>query len=101
VHREDYARAGLAMLPVVDPSGQRTFRMALIWSLWLLPISLMPCWLGLAGRLHLLSAVVCGMVFLIFNLRLAAAPSISRARAMFFASLVYLPVVLGTMLVRR
>lgn len=101
LYREDYARGGLKMLPVVDPSGERTFRQILIGCLLLLPIGLAASALGLAGWVCFAVALLCGLGFLGLGIRLVAAPTARNARILFFASLVYLPLVLAALLVRH
>ncbi|MEM9019059.1 MAG: heme o synthase [Planctomycetota bacterium] len=101
LYREDYARADLAMLPVIDPSGVRTFRQTLIGCLLLLPVGLLPSSMGIAGRAYFAVAAVCGLGFLAFAVALVLRPTRGHARRLFFASLVYLPVVLIAMMVDR
>ncbi len=101
LYRDDFAKAGFPMLPVIDPSGSYTFRQILIGSLLLLPLGLTPTLFGISGLVYFATAFACGMLMLGYSLALAAEPSRSRARALFFASLVYLPVVLVVMLVDR
>ena len=64
MYRDDYARAGFKMLPVLDPDGRRTGRQALIHTLFLLPASLAPFWFGLAGPIYFSGALVLGLVFI-------------------------------------
>ncbi len=99
LYREDYARAGFPMLPVLDPSGQRTFRQVLIGCLTLVPLGLLPTMLGISGLLYFFTALACGLGFLAFGVALVLRPGRTQARWLFFASLVYLPVVLAVMLV--
>lgn len=101
LYKEDFARAGFPMLPVIDPSGSQTFRQILIGSLLLLPLGLTPTLFGISGLIYFVTAFACGLLMLSFSLWLAAEPSRSRARSLFFVSLIYLPVVLIVMLVDR
>lgn len=101
LYREDYARANMPMLPVVDPSGASTFRQMLIGCLALLPLGLLPTVLGLCGITYFIGALLAGLVFLAFGFSLMAGRTAKHARAMFFASLVYLPVVLALMVIDR
>ena len=101
LYRDDYARGGFPMLPVLDPTGGSTFRQMVLGCAALLPVGLMPTMLGMAGPAYFYVALGCGMAFLAFALALVARPSKARARAMFFASLVYLPVVLAMMVIDR
>lgn len=101
LYREDYAKAKLAMLPVIDPSGERTFRQILIGCLLLLPIGLLPTATGMSGKIAFVTALVCGLAFLALGVKLVAAPTARNARILFYASLVYLPLVLAAMMFKR
>jgi heme o synthase len=101
LYRDDFAKAGFPMLPVIDPTGSYTFRQILIGSLLLLPLGLTPTLFGISGLVYFVTAFICGMLMLGASLSLAAEPTRGRARGLFFASLVYLPVVLVVMLVDR
>jgi protoheme IX farnesyltransferase len=101
LYRDDFEKAGFPMLPVIDPSGTQTFRQILIGSLLLLPLGLTPTLFGISGLVYFATAFACGMLMLGYSLALSAEPTRARARALFFASLVYLPVVLVVMLVDR
>lgn len=97
LYRDDYARAGFRMLPVVDPEGCRTGRQAVSYTLGLLPISLFPVVCGLAGSVYLLGALVFGAIFLACALRFSRDLTRLRARQLFYISILYLPLVLGLM----
>ena len=101
LYREDYARAGLAMLPVHDPAGGATFRQILLTCLALLPLGLLPGALGVAGEASFVGSLVAGLVFLAFGVRLARSGSNADARLLFLVSLVYLPLVLALMVLDR
>ena len=101
MYREDYARGGIAMLPVVEPSGESTGRQIVIFSAALLPISLLPSLLGVTGRLYLFGALILGLAFLYFGARAAMAKSTIEARRLLQASVVYLPLVYGLMLIDK
>jgi len=101
LYREDYARANLAMLPVIDPTGLRTFRQTLIGCLLLLPLGILPTAMGVAGVWYFGAAMLCGLGFLAFGVLLVSRPTRENARRLFLASLVYLPVVLTVMLIDR
>jgi protoheme IX farnesyltransferase len=90
--RQDYARAGFRVLPVLDPDGASTGRHASLYSLALIPVSLLPAVTGLAGPVYFAGALLLGGGMLALSLRLAALPSdIARARSLFRFSLIYLP----------
>jgi protoheme IX farnesyltransferase len=101
IYREDYARAGFKMLPVIDPEGHRTGRQAVSHTLGLLPISLGPFVLGLTGPVYLAGATVLGLVFLWFAIQFARELSTARARQLFFVSILYLPLLLAVMVLDK
>jgi len=95
LHREDYARAGVRLLPVIDAQGRATERQILGGTLALLAVSLLPTLIGLAGGLYFTGALVLGASFVVLGAQQALAPSLSRARRVLLASLLYLPVLLA------
>ena len=95
IYREEYAKAGFAMLPVQDPDGARTGRQAVCHTLGLLPLSLCPFLLRLAGPIYLAGALVLGVAFLWFAIQFARQMTVLRARQLFFASILYLPLLMG------
>jgi len=99
LYRDDYARAGLQMLPVVDATGQSTFRQILISASLLLIVGVLPTPLGVAGWWYFAAAAIAGVSFLLLGLRLKTRPSAARARALFVASLIYLPLVMTMMVI--
>jgi len=90
IYREDYARGGLPMLPVLDPEGKVTGRQAVANSLALLLVSLTPRAAGLAGNVYLVGAVVLGMAFTAVAFRAAIERTAPAARRLFVTSIVYL-----------
>jgi protoheme IX farnesyltransferase len=102
LYREDYARADLKMLPVLDGvDGRRTFTQIFWGCLILLPLGLLPTLLGVSGWLYFAAALGCGLAFLGFGINLIRRRTRPAARRLFFASLAYLPVVLIFMLIDR
>jgi protoheme IX farnesyltransferase len=101
LYKEDYARAGMPMLPVIDPDGSSTFRQMLITCMALVPLGMLPTILGVSGRIYFIGALIAGLGFLGFGIALVRGRTRAHARAMFFASLVYLPVVLGLMMANQ
>lgn len=99
MYREDYSRAGIQMLPVVEPDGASTSRQILIYAGLLIPISLMPSWLGMAGALYLVGALALGLMFLYSGVRVAFNRTRPRARQVLLASVLYLPVLYALMVV--
>ncbi|MCZ6480460.1 MAG: heme o synthase [candidate division NC10 bacterium] len=97
LYRDDYARAGIRVLPVVEPDGGSTGRQIVSNCLALLAVGLLPTLIGLAGPVYFVGAIVLGLMFLGCGILLAISPSEASARLLLFASLVYLPAQLGLM----
>jgi protoheme IX farnesyltransferase len=94
MYRKDYARAGYKVLTAIDDGGVQTSRQILLYCAALIPSSLTLALLGKTGSLYGIAAVVLGIVFLVYGLHLYYARTNNAARKVFFASLVYLPVLL-------
>ena len=101
LYRDDYARAGIRMLPVVEPDGRSTARHILIASLLLIPVSLLPVAFSMAARWYMIAALLLGLGFLRAGWRLASDRTPARARAVLMASVVYLPLLYGFLLLAR
>lgn len=101
MYREDYARGGFPMLPVIDPDGSRTGRQIVKYGLALVPISLLPTVIGISGGFYFIGALVLSVVFLGYGVRTALRPSTARAKQLLLASLVYLPVLMGLMMIDK
>ncbi len=101
MYRDDYARAGIRMLPVVEPDGESTARRIVLASVALIPVSLLPGLTPMAGRLYFFGALMLGSGFLYYGLRVARKRTIARARGVLLASVIYLPILYGLMLVDR
>jgi protoheme IX farnesyltransferase len=99
IYRDDYARAGLRMLPVGDRGGGMTGRQMVNYSFVLIPVSLAPVFLGRAGPVYLAGALLLGGYFFASTLAFLRASSVARARRVLRASLVYLPALLALLLV--
>ncbi|HEX9941090.1 MAG TPA: heme o synthase [Thermoanaerobaculia bacterium] len=99
--REDYARGGFPMLPVLDPEGVRTGRQAVLYGAALVPISLLPSLLGLMGAVYFFGAFAFGLAYLGFSFAFAQARSNPGARRLMLASLLYFPALLLIMLLDR
>ena len=93
--REDYARAGFVMLPHLDETGAVTGRQAMNYSFALLLVSLVPGLLGMAGPVYFVGAFVRGVGMIVYALRMQLAPGRQHARQLFFASIIYLPLLLA------
>jgi protoheme IX farnesyltransferase len=98
LYREDYRLGGFKMLPVDDPGLRRTSRQMVLYSAALLPVSLMPVMAQAAGRVYTVSAVVLGIMFFAFAVSCATRGTRSEARKLFFASIIYLPVLLAILM---
>jgi protoheme IX farnesyltransferase len=101
MYKEDYARAGIRMLPVVDPDCRSTARQIVLYGIALIPVSLAPVLLGMSGRLYLAGALALGLWFLYSGVRVAVERTIARARAVLMTSVYYLPLIYGLMLLDR
>jgi heme o synthase len=101
IYRDDYARAGFPMLPVIEPDGRSTGRQAVVYTAGLLPLSLAPTLAGMAGAVYFASALVLTLLFLGLAIQFAQTRSIPAARRLFFASILYLPVLWVLMIVGR
>ncbi len=97
MYREDYARAGIRMLPVVEPDGKSTAREIVLYTLALLPVSFLPTFIGLAGKIYLAGAIFLGVSFLYFAIRCAREKTRLQARYLLQASVFYLPLLFGLM----
>jgi protoheme IX farnesyltransferase len=101
MYKEDYARAGIRMLPVVEPDGKSTARRILLYSIALIPISLMPKFFAMAGDVYLYGAIAMGLAFAYYGLRIRWDRTRQQARRVLLASVVYLPVLFSLMLIDR
>ena len=101
MYREDYARAGLRMPSVGDPDGARTFRHASVHSALLVPLSLAPTMLGLAGVVYLAGAAAVSAWLLHAAIEAMRTRSPAAARRLFIASLIYLPILLVLLIADR
>ena len=101
MYRDEYAKAGFKMLPVVDPQGQSTGRQAVCHTLGLLPISLCPFVFKLTGPVYLAGALVLGLTFLWFAIQFSRLLTLPRARQLFFISILYLPLLLIVMVLDK
>jgi protoheme IX farnesyltransferase len=95
LYREDYARAGVRVLPVVDEHGASTERQIMSGAVGLLGVSLLPTLIGLAGGIYFTGAFLLGLAFIAAGLMQARRPSTASARWVLFASLLFLPVLLA------
>jgi protoheme IX farnesyltransferase len=101
IHREDYARAGFPMLPVIEPDGRSTARQSMIYAAALLPVSLAPTLVGMAGSLYFAGALVLSLLFVALAVRFGLSRSVPDARRLFFGSITYLPLLWVLMIANR
>jgi protoheme IX farnesyltransferase len=101
MYREDYARAGMMMLPSRDIAGRSTFVQVLVFSVALIPLSLLPSFLGMTGKLYALFAILLGLGLLYFAGQAFQLRSRQAAKLLLHASVVYLPLLYAIMVVDR
>ncbi|MEX0747400.1 MAG: heme o synthase [Rhodothermales bacterium] len=101
MYRKDYERGGHIMLPVADPSGTSTVKQTLFFSLLLLPVSLGPIFLGLAGWIYGISVLVAGVWFVNVAVRFFRSYSVQDARLVLKASIVYIPLLVLALVADR
>lgn len=101
MYREDYGRAGICMLPVVEPDGRVTGQQIIAYTVMLVPVSLLPTLLGVAGKVYFVAALVLGLLFLASGIRAALSKSNQHARQLLMASVFYLPLLFGVMVLNR
>lgn len=99
--RDEYGEVGFPMLPVIDADGRRTGRQMILYSLALLPVSLMPTQLGLTGKAYLVGAALLGVLLLAFSIDFARSRNRAAARRLMRFSIVYLPAILIVMVLDR
>lgn len=97
LYREEYAKAGFVMLPVRDPDGVRTGRQAISHTLGLIPVSICPALFGMSGVIYFFGALLLGLAFLWCAIQFSGELTRARAQQLFFASILYLPLLLGLM----
>jgi protoheme IX farnesyltransferase len=97
MYREEYAKAGFVMLPVRDPEGVRTGRQAISHTLGLIPVSVCPALFGMSGVVYFFGALLLGLAFFWCAIQFSRELTRARARQLFFASILYLPLLLGLM----
>ena len=101
MYRDDYARAGFPMLPVIEPDGRSTARQSVLYTAALLPLSLAPTLIGIATPTYFVAALLLTLGFLVLTLQFAKTRSVGDARRVFFGSIVYLPILWVLMIAGR
>ena len=101
MYKEQYAKAGILMLPVIDHSGRLTARQIVLFSIMMVPISLAPFFLGFAGWIYLVAATVLGVWFLAESIRTARVRTPEMARRLMLVSVLYLPIVFAVLVLDK
>ncbi len=101
MYKDDYTAGGFKMLPCVDPDLRATGRQMIVYQLALIPMTLMPFGLQMAGVGYLAAAVVLGGVFLAYGVLAATRRTREDARKLFFVSIIYLPLLLGALMIDK
>jgi heme o synthase len=101
MYRDDYARAGIPLLPVLEPDGRRTGQQALLYAAALWPVSLLPVITGLAGLPYSIVATILGFLYIGLSVRFAQERSQATARRLFLFSILYLALLLGALVANR
>ncbi|HZL79403.1 MAG TPA: heme o synthase [Candidatus Limnocylindrales bacterium] len=94
MYRDEYAKAGFIMLPNVDADGSRTGQQAVVNTVALVAASLCPFFFKMAGTTYLVAAIILGAGFLFYAVQFSRQLTIVRARQLFLASIIYLPLLL-------
>lgn len=101
LYKEDYARGGFPMLPVVDITGARTSRHIILETLALIAVSILPALLGFFSMVYLAGALALGAFFFVMGVRLVMNQNTLWARRLLLASVIYLPLLLGLMMIDK
>jgi protoheme IX farnesyltransferase len=101
MYREDFKRAEFLFLPVLDPLGDRTTRHMIAFIALLIPVSVTPTWIGLAGFSYVPGSVILGIGFLMLAVRFAIARTVTNARWLFIGSIIYLPLLFGLLILTQ
>jgi protoheme IX farnesyltransferase len=101
MYRDDYGTAGFPLLPVLEPDGRRTGRQAVIYAAALVPLGVLPTFAGVAGWPYFWVSLALGTALLALSARFAAMRSDASARALFYGSIIYLPLVWAVMILDR
>jgi protoheme IX farnesyltransferase len=92
MYRDEYARAGMPLLPVIEPDGRSTGRQAVLYTAALIPLSMMPTGVGLATVWYLVGAIALGAILMVLSLEFSVKRDMPTARRLFFGSILYLPI---------
>jgi protoheme IX farnesyltransferase len=92
MYRDEYARAGMPLLPVIEPDGRSTGRQAVLYTAALIPLSMMPTGVGLASVWYLAGALTLGAILMVMSLEFSLKRDTATAKRLFFGSIIYLPI---------
>jgi protoheme IX farnesyltransferase len=92
MYRDEYARAGMPLLPVIEPDGRSTGRQAVLYTAALIPVSMLPTGVGLATAYYLIGAIALGAILLLMSVEFAVKRDLATAKRLFFGSIIYLPI---------
>jgi protoheme IX farnesyltransferase len=92
MYRDEYARAGMPLLPVIEPDGRSTGRQVVLYTAVLIPLSMLPTGVGLATAWYLVGAITLGAILMVMSLEFSAKRDRATARRLFFGSILYLPI---------
>ena len=101
MYRDEYAAAGIPLLPVLEPDGRRTGQQALLYAAVLWPVSLLPAAVGIAGLPYSIVATLLGFLLIGISLSFARDRSLPNARRLFLFSITYLPLLWGALVIDR
>ena len=101
MYKEQYAKAGIKMLPVLEPEGKITARQIVFFTILLFPVSIAPFFIGLAGWVYLVGASLLWMWFLMASIKTARAKSVEQARKLLLVSVIYLPLLFALMVLNH
>lgn len=101
MYKDQYAKAGILMLPVVERDGRVTARQIVVFTMMLVPLSLTPFFLGLTGIIYLIGAALLGGWFLWASVSMAKAKTVEKARKLLMVSVIYLPLIFALMVLNR
>jgi protoheme IX farnesyltransferase len=101
MYRDQYAKAGIKMLPVVEPKGKITAQQIVIFTVLLLPVSVAPYFFGVSGVIYLVGASLLGIWFLWASIQAARAKTNEKARTLLLVSVLYLPIIFALMVLNH
>jgi protoheme IX farnesyltransferase len=96
--RDDYANAGIPLLPVIQPDGRTTGHQAVLYSAGLIPVSLLPMAVGLVSAYYLVGAITLGAILMVLSLEFATSRTMPAARRLFYGTIMYLPLLWAVLL---